>query len=62
MPFSDMSFTFYHHLPLFGESEENLVDELIIEVTLLQLCQQPNYSCNVVFYVAQYSYCVVRRL
>lgn len=33
MPFSDMSFTFYHHSPLYGESEENLVDVLIIEVT-----------------------------
>lgn len=57
MPFSDMS---YHYLPLYGESEENLGDELII--TRLQLWQQPNYSCNVVFYVAQHSYCVVRRL
>lgn len=57
MPFSDMS---YHYLPLYGESEENLGDELII--TRLQLWQQPNYSCNFVFYVAQFSYCVVRRL
>lgn len=29
MPFSDMS---YHYLPLYGESEENLGDELITEV------------------------------